>query len=157
MPPQGYGMGMFSLNPSFGQVGDTITFSGSGFPADTPVASLQFAGTDVLTENITTSAAGSFSGIFTVPATAFGMTTSPGMYPVDVVVGTYPNDLRGCFEFQVISSNQSFSVSASPQWLVRPAGDSGSVSIAVRSLVSYPPSPTVSVQIEGLPRGVTLA
>jgi uncharacterized membrane protein len=155
MPPQGYGMGMLSLSPTYGQVGDTITFSGSGFPGSTAVQSLAFAQTNVLTANITTSADGSFSGVFTVPGTAFGNPTGPGRYPVDVVVGTYPNDRRGGFDFQVVSTDQKFSVSASPGWLARPAGDTASVSISVRSLVNNPPSPTVILRVEGLPYGVT--
>jgi uncharacterized membrane protein len=155
MPPQGYGMGMLSLSPTYGQVGDTVTFTGSGFPPNTAVTSLVFAETDVLTNAITTSDDGSFSGLFTVPSTAFGMQTGPGMYPVDITVGTYPHDMMGFFDFQVITSDQKFSVSASPHWLVRPAGDTAYVNINVRSLVTTPPSPNVLIRIEGLPRGVT--
>ena len=157
MPPQGYNMGMLSLNPSYGRVGDTITFSGSGFPRNTAVASLTFAGTNVLTASITTTDddSGSFSGVFTVPATAFGAPTGPGRFPVDVVVGTPPGDRMGGFEFQVVSGDQKFSVDASPGWLARPAGNTGSVNITVRSLVATPPSPSVVLRIEGLPMGVT--
>ncbi len=155
MPPQGYGMGMLSLTPTYGQVGDTITFSGSGFSGNTTVTSLTFAQTDVLTANITTAGDGTFSGIFTVPSTAFGMSTGPGRYPVDVIVGTYPDDRMGGFDFQVVSTDQKFNVSASPGWLARPAGDTACVSISVQSLVTNPPSPTVILRIEGLPYGVT--
>jgi len=155
MPPQGYGMGMLSLNPTFGQVGDTITIAGSGFPRNTRVTSLTFAGTDVLTANITTTDdnIGSFSGVFTIPSTstAFGHDIGPGMYPVDVVVG----DRRGNFGFQVISGNQKFSVGVSPNWLARPAGETAFTNVAVRSLVATPPSPTVIMRVEGLPQGVT--
>ncbi len=153
MPATGYNMGMLSLTPSYGQVGDTITFSGSGFPDSTPVTSLMFANTNVLTANITTSddGTGSFSGVFTVPDTAFGMPTGPGQYPVDVMVG----DRMGGFEFQVITSNQNFSVGASPGWLARPAGDTAMVNIQVRSLAATPPSPSIVLSIEGLPMGVT--
>ncbi|HJX13165.1 MAG TPA: carboxypeptidase regulatory-like domain-containing protein, partial [Dehalococcoidales bacterium] len=128
MPPQGYGMGMLTLTPNYGRVGDTITFAGSGFPAGTAVQSLTFAQTNVLSNAITTSSDGSFSGVFTVPANAFGMPTGPGKYPVDVIVGTPPDDRRGGFDFQVVSSNQKFSVGASPGWLARPAGETASVS-----------------------------
>jgi uncharacterized membrane protein/phage protein U len=147
MPPQGYNMGMLSLNPSYGRAGDRITFSGSGFPRNTGVTSLTFAGTNVLTAAITTSDddSGSFSGVFTVPA------LGPGNYPVEAVVG----DRRGGFEFQIVSGDQKFSVSTSPGWLARPAGDTASVSIQVRSLVATPPSPSVVVLVEGLPMGVT--
>ncbi len=156
MPPQGYGMGMLSLSPTFGQVGDTVTLSGSGFGANATVASLTFAGTNVLTANITTSSDGSFSGVFTVPSTAFGgAATGPGRYPVEVVVGTPPNDRKAGFDFQVVSSNQKFSLEVSPGWLARPAGDTGSVNIAVRSLVTTPPSPTIVLWVQGLPMGVT--
>jgi len=132
MPPQGYNMGMLSLTPTYGRVGDTITFAGSGFPSSTAVQGLTFAQTNILSNNITTSADGSFSGVFTVPATAFGAAAGPGHYPVDIVVGTPPNDRRGSFDFQVISASQKFSVSASPGWLARPAGDIASVSISVK-------------------------
>ncbi|MBI2868412.1 MAG: hypothetical protein HYX96_01115, partial [Chloroflexi bacterium] len=151
MPPQGYGMGMLSLMPSYGRVGDRISFVGAGFPADTAVASLTFAGTDVLEQAVTTSSDGSFSGVFTVPETAFGQSTGPGIYPVDVIVGT----LNGNFGFQVTGSGQKFNVDVSPGWLARTAGDTGSVNIVVRSLVNTPPSPTVLVRVEGLPVGVT--
>ena len=103
----------------------------------------------------TRSTDGSFSGVFTVPTTAFGATTAAGMYPVDVTVGTTPNDRSGHFKFQVIEFDDEFSVSVSPHWLVQPAGQVANASIAVRSLRTFPPSPTVTVQIEGLPRGVT--
>jgi uncharacterized membrane protein len=157
MAPQGYNMGMFSLSPSYGKVGDRITFSGSGFPDNTPVTSLRFANTEVLTANITTSddGTGSFSGVFTVPATAFGMPTGPGQYPVDVIVGTPPEERMGGFEFQVITTEQKFSVGASPGWLVQPPGGIAMVTIQVRSLVSTPPSPSIVFSIEGLPMGVT--
>ncbi|MDP2991649.1 MAG: IPT/TIG domain-containing protein, partial [Kiritimatiellota bacterium] len=155
MPPQGYGMGMLSLTPTYGQVGDTVTLSGSGFSANATVASLTFAGTNILTANITTSSDGSFSGVFTVPSTAFGATTGPGRYPVEVVVGTPPNDRRAGFDFQVVSSNQKFSLEVSPGWLARPAGDTGMVNIAVRSLVTTPPGPTVILRVQGMPMGVT--
>ncbi len=147
MPPQGYNMGMLSLNPSFGRVGDTITFSGSGFARNTAITSLTFAGNNILMADITTSDddSGSFSGVFTVP------TMGPGRYPVDVVVG----DRRGGFEFQIVSGDQKFSVNASPGWLARPAGNTGNVNIQVRSLVATPPSPSVVLRIEGLPMGVT--
>jgi uncharacterized membrane protein len=151
MPPQGYNMGMLSLTPSYGQVGDTVSFTGSGFPASTPLQSLMFAGTNILSNPITTSDDGSFSGLFTVPATAFGMPTGPGMYPVEVFVG----GRNGNFGFQVISGDQKFSVMASPGWLARPAGETAFVNIQVRSLVTAPPSPTVTLRIEGLPMGVT--
>ncbi len=152
MAPEGYNMGMLSLTPSYGQVGDTITFSGSGFPADTPVESLTFAQTDILGDNpITTASDGTFSGVFTVPDTAFGMPTGPGNYPVDIWIG----GLMGGFDFQVVSGDQKFSVMASPGWLARPAGDSAFVNIQVRSLVTSPPSPTVILLVEGLPMGVT--
>jgi len=155
MPPMGYGMGMLSLSPTYGQVGDTITFSGSGFPGNTAVASLTFVETDVLTANITTALDGSFSGVFTVPDTAYGNPTGPGRYPVDVIVGTYPDDRMGGFDFQVVASDQKFNVSASPGWLARPAGDTASVSISVRSLVTNPPSPNVILRVEGMPYGVS--
>ncbi len=155
MPPQGYGMGMLSLSPTYGRVGDTVTFSGSGFPASTNVTSLTFAQTNVLSANITTASDGTFSGVFTVPNTAFGNPTGPGRYPVDVIVGTYPDDRMGGFDFQVVSTDQKFAVSSSPGWLARPAGDTASVSISVRSLVTTPPSPTVILRVEGLPYGVS--
>jgi uncharacterized membrane protein len=155
MPPQGYNMGMISLSPSYGRVGDTITISGSGFPASTAVQSLTFAQFDILSNAITTAADGSFSGIFVVPETAFGNPTGPGRYPVDIIIGTPSDERGGGFEFQVISSNQNFSIDVSPGWLARPAGDIGSVNIAVRSQVATPPSPTVSLRVEGLPMGVT--
>jgi uncharacterized membrane protein len=155
MPPEGYGMGILSLNPTYGRVGDTITFTGSGFSGNATVMSLTFAQTDVLSANITTATDGSFSGVFTVPATAFGMDTGPGRYPVDVVVGTQENNLCGSFDFQVVASNQKFSVNASPGWLAQPAGETTSVSINVRSLATTPPSPTIILRVEGLPMGVT--
>jgi len=155
MPPQGYSMGMLSLSPTYGQVGDMVTFSGSGFSGNTTVTSLTFVETDVLTANITTALDGSFSGVFTVPDTAYGNPTGPGRYPVDVIVGTYPDDRMGGFDFEVVSTDQKFNVSASPGWLARPAGDTASVSLSVRSLVTNPPSPTVILQVEGLPYGIT--
>ncbi|MCK4274862.1 MAG: IPT/TIG domain-containing protein, partial [Dehalococcoidales bacterium] len=155
MPPMGYGMGMLSLSPTYGQVGDTITFAGTGFPGNTAVESLTFAQEDVLTANITTALDGSFSGVFTVPDYAFDYPTGPGQYPVDVRVGTEEDHRMGCFDFQVVATDQKFKVSVSPGWLARPAGDIASVSISVQSLVTNPPSPTVILRVEGLPYGVT--
>ncbi len=128
-----------------------ITASALSPAANTNFYNLTFANTPILSNNITTSADGSCSGVFGVPETAFGKPTGPGMYPVDIVVG----DRRGNFGFQVVASNQNFSLAVSPNWLARPAGDTGSTNIAVRSLVATPPSPTIIIRVEGLPMGVT--
>ena len=116
-----YGMPIFSLNPNTGMAGTNVSFSGSNFPTNANVTRITFGSANItLSQAITTSSQGAFSGAFTVPATVGGQPIAAGTYPVRVYVGQVEADAM----FNVYGSDDSFTISLSPNFL---QGEPGSM------------------------------
>jgi hypothetical protein len=153
-PPAGFGMAQFNLSPAFGGNGQMVNFSGSGFTGCTPsqVTELKFGGLNILTGQslptitVPTSgeSAGRFSGTFRVPGVL-----SPGTYPVDIRVGTAPNDKFISKPFTITGGTDSFVLQASPSFLWVAQGGHMTTMIQVQSTGST--SATVILSLEGYP------
>ncbi|MFC2004666.1 hypothetical protein ACFLUY_00400, partial [Chloroflexota bacterium] len=149
MPPGDSGMAGVSLNPETGLVGADISVNGWGFTPGSDIVELQFAGTNVLSGNVSVSATGSFSTIITVPDEVFGGPAFAGTYPVDVMDS---NGVWGGSSFTIIEVGQKFTLSVNPDWLPPiPPGGSDFTTVTVKSMGS---EVTVTLSVEHIPSGV---
>ncbi|MCK4274652.1 MAG: IPT/TIG domain-containing protein, partial [Dehalococcoidales bacterium] len=162
-PPSGFNMTQFTLSPTFGQVDQVVTFSGSDFTGCTPsqVTELRFGPRDLLTDQsistiyvpTTGDSAGRFSGTFRVPSTL-----GPGTYFVDIRVGwpsdgATPTDKFSNQSFTITGGGDTFVIQASPSSLWVEQGNQVSTMIRVQAVGSI--SPTVMLSVEGRPSGIT--
>ncbi len=158
MPPAAFQMPEFRLEPDYAPAGYTdksfkVTFSGTGFPANQSVSSLEFGSQSVaIPANLTTDANGNFNGVFLMPT---GLT--PGTYDVMVTVATTGGgSIHDSRPFTIKGADTKFILKPSPPYLP-PVVQGGQVStmVTVRSVGTS--SANVTLYIEGLAPGITAA
>ena len=93
---------------------------------------------------ITTDSSGALSAVLQIPSTL-----TSGMYPVEVVVGTSPNDKRAMADFSVVSAQATFTFDVSPAMLHAAPDSIVGTTVNVKSTGST--ASTVTLQIEGPP------
>jgi len=148
-PPAQWGPSIY-LSHTHGSAGDTITITGSNFPAqldgETVIAKEVFTDTTLTTiPSPITLANGGFTATFTVPSG-----TPSGNYRIEARV---PSD--GAFagqDFQIMASGATFTLSVTPQSLTVATEEGGnSVSASVNLFSVAGSTPTVNLDVEGAP------
>jgi len=148
-PPAQWGPSIY-LSQTYGSAGDTITITGSNFPAqldgETVIAKEVFTDTTLVTIPATISLAnGGFTATFTVPS---GMPS--GNYEIEARV---PSD--GAFaeqDFQIMAAGSTFTLGITPESLTvatEEGGNSASASVNLFSVAGS--TPTVNLDVEGAP------
>jgi len=141
-PPAAFQMPEFSLEPDYAPAGYTdkkykVTFSGTGFPANQNVTSLEF---------------GTQPGVFQMPT---GL--DPGIYDVRVAVATgdggYMYDSR---PFSIRGADAKFILKLSPPYLPPIVqGGQGTITVNTRSVGTT--TANVTLYVDGLAPGITAA
>ncbi|HUV75912.1 MAG TPA: hypothetical protein VMW00_04625, partial [Dehalococcoidales bacterium] len=155
-PPANFQVPEFSLEPDYAPAGYTdkkykVTFSGTGFPANQSVTSLDFGSQSVaIPDNLTSDANGNFNGVFQMPT---GL--DPGIYDVRVAVATgdggYLYDSR---PFSIRGSDAKFILKLSPPYLPPIVqGGQGTITVNTRSVGTT--TANVTLYVDGLAPGIT--